>query len=172
MQLNPKGDWVEVLDNNFFANPEWREAIKDLQRVNQPVKFHGVDVRIMTDEMAFALNSLKLKNGVHVAWDLPKLDLTERLKALTKYIKPYKIVCYVLIGFNSTREEDLTRLNVLKALKILPFVQPYRDYSKNRIPTQYEKDLQRWANRAWLFKSMDFEDYEPRKGFKCSEYFK
>lgn len=172
MQLNPKGEWVEVLDNNFFANPEWREAIKDLQRVNQPVKFHGVDVRIMTDEMAFALNSLKLKNGVHVAWDLPKLDLTERLKALTKYIKPYKIVCYVLIGFNSTREEDLTRLNVLKALKILPFVQPYRDYSKNRIPTQYEKDLQRWANRAWLFKSMDFEDYEPRKGFKCSEYFK
>ena len=27
------------------------------------------------------------------------------------------------------------------------------------------------ANRAWLFKSMDFMDYEPRKGFKCSEYF-
>ena len=34
-----------------------------------------------------------------------------------------------------------------------------------------EKDLGRWANRAWLFKSMDFMDYEPRKGFKCSQYF-
>ena len=26
-------------------------------------------------------------------------------------------------------------------------------------------------NRAWLFKAMDFPDYEPRKGFRCREYF-
>ena len=25
--------------------------------------------------------------------------------------------------------------------------------------------------RAWLFKSMDFVDYEPRRGFRCAEYF-
>lgn len=28
------------------------------------------------------------------------------------------------------------------------------------------------ANRAWLFKPMDFEDFEPRKGFKCKQYLK
>ena len=125
----------------------------------------------MDEEQAEALNSVKMKGYVHIAWDLPQLDLTSRLEAMTKYIKPYKIACYVLVGFNSTREQDLHRLNTLKRLGILPFVQAFRDYDNSRKPTQYEKDLGRWANRAWLFKSMDFEDYEPRKGFKCKEYF-
>ena len=172
MVLNPKGEWIEVLDNNFFANPEWRYAVKDLKRTKQKVKFHGVDVRIMDEEMAYAINSLKLKSGVHIAWDLPQVDLTENLKAMVKYIKPYKITCYVLVGFNSTIEQDLFRLETLKSLGILPFVQPYRDFENKRVPTQYEKDIARWANRAWLFKSMDFKDFSPRKGFTCVEYLK
>jgi len=171
MAWNPKAEWIEVLDNNFFAAPDWREAIADIRRQQLPVKFHGVDVRIMDEEQAEALNSVKMKGYVHIAWDLPQLDLTHRLEAMVKYIKPYKIACYVLVGFNSTREQDLYRLNTLKRLGILPFVQPFRDYDNSRKPTQYEKDLGRWANRAWLFKSIDFKDYEPRKGFKCKEYF-
>lgn len=172
MDLNPKGKWIEVLDNNFFANPEWREAVKDLKRHKMPVKFHGVDVRIMTEEMAYALNSLKLKNGVHIAWDLPQVDLRPQLKEMLKWIKPNKIVCYVLVGFNSSPEQDLFRLRTLKELKILPFVQPFRDFENKRVPTQYEKDISRWANRMWLFNTQDFMDYQPRKGFKCSEYFR
>lgn len=171
MDLNPKGKWIEVLDNNFFANPEWRFAVEDLKRHNQPVKFHGVDIRIMTEEMAFALNSLKLKNGVHIAWDMPQVDLRPKLRELVKWIKPYKIVCYVLVGFNSTKEQDLERLRFLKELGILPFVQPYRDFQNKRKPTMYEKDIARWANRMWLFNTTDFLDYRPRKGFVCSEYF-
>jgi hypothetical protein len=77
----------------------------------------------------------------------------------------------VLVGFNSTREQDLFRLRTLKRLGIYPFVQAFRDYENQRKPSQYEKDIARWANRAWLFKTMDFLDFEPRKGFKCAEYF-
>jgi len=172
MELNPNGEWVEVLDNNFFANPEWRSAVEDLERAKQPIKFHGVDVRIMDEEQAYWLNRLPLKTGVHIAWDLPQIDLTDRLKAMLKHIKPYKITAYVLVGFNSTPEQDLFRLRTLKELGILPFVQPYRDFENKRKPTPYEQDLARWANRAWLFKSCDFLDFSPRKGFKCSEYFK
>lgn len=171
MEWNPKAEWIEVLDNNFFAAPRWREAIKDLQKQRLPVKFHGVDVRLMNKEQAEALNSTKIKGFIHVAWDLPQIDLSSYLETMVKYIKPYKIVCYVLVGFNSTKEQDLQRLSILKKLGILPFVQPFRDYANCREPSQYEKDLARWANRAWLFKSMDFKDYEPRKGFKCKEYF-
>lgn len=172
MEPNPRGEWIEVLDNNFFANPEWRSAIDWLIKQNKPVKFHGVDVRIMNEEQAYWLNHLKLKTGVHVAWDLPEVDLTEKLKEMTRYIKPKNITCYVLIGFNSTREQDLYRLNTLKKLGINPFVQPYRDYENKREPTKYEKDLARWANRNWFFKSTNFADFEPRKGFKCGTYLK
>ena len=171
MQWNPKGQWIEVLDNNFFANPQWREAIADLKAQKKPVKLHGVDIRIMDVEQAEAINSLRLKSGVHIAWDLPEIDLTERLERITKIIRPSKIVCYVLIGFNSTREQDLYRLRTLKRLGIRPFVQIFRNYENHRQPTQYEKDIARWANRMWLFNTLDFLEYEPRKGFQCRDYF-
>ena len=172
MQWNPRAQWIEVLDNNFFANPEWRWAVSDLKKQQLPIKFHGVDIRIMDEEQAAALNSLRLKGDVHIAWDLPQLDLKPQLEAITKYIKPYKITCYVLVGFNSSREQDLYRLRTLKQLGIMPFVQPFRDYTNSKKPTQYELDLARWANRRWLFKTIDFKDYSPRKGFKCLDYFK
>lgn len=171
MEWNPRAEWIEVLDNNFFANPKWRDAVEDLKRQGLPVKLHGVDVRIMNEEQAMALRSLRMKGNVHIAWDLPQVDLTPRLEAMVKYIKPRNITCYVLVGFNSTKDQDLFRLGVLKKLGILPFVQPYRDFENKREPTQYERDLARWANRAWLFHSMDFTDYEPRKNFKCKKYF-
>ena len=170
MELNPKGEWIEVLDNNFFANPEWRWASDHLFAQKQPVIFHGVDVRIMTEEMAWHLNRLKLKGKIHIAWDLPQIDLTERIKAMLTHVKAHKITCYVLIGFNSTIEQDLHRLRTLKSLGVTPFVQPYRDFENERKPTQYELDLARWANRMPLFKTMDFADFMPRKGFKCSKY--
>lgn len=171
VDLNPNGEWIEVLDNNFFANPEWHSAVEYLLKTNQPIKLHGVDVRIMDEEQAFYLNKMKMEQNIHIAWDLPKLDLTERLKEMLKYVKPYKITCYVLVGFNSTIEQDLYRLNTLKKLGITPFVQPYRDFENKRKPTNYEMDIARWANKMWLFKSMDFKDFVPRKGFKCSEYY-
>ncbi len=171
LEWNPKSKWIEVLDNNFFANPLWRIAIDHLRNTQLPIKFHGVDLRLINEEQAKALSELKLKNGVHVAWDFPEINLIPQIEFLTRYIKPSKIVVYVLIGFNSTKEQDLWRVREIKKLGALPFVQAYRDYENHRRPTQYEKDFMRWANRAWLFKSMDFLDYKPRKNFKCSDYY-
>lgn len=172
LPLNPRGKWVEVLDNNFFANPKWRSAVNWLKETGQPVNLHGVDIRIMDEEQAFNLNTLRLKRNIHIAWDLPQLDLRDKLREVVKYIKPYKLMCYVLVGFNSTVEQDMYRLRTLKELGIQPFVQPYRDFDNERVPSQYERDLARWANRAWTFKSCDFEDFKPRKGFKCNEYLR
>jgi hypothetical protein len=170
--LNPNGKHIEVLDNNFFANPEWRSAVSWLNATKLPVNLHGVDVRIMNEEQCKALNTMKLHKAIHIAWDLPQLDLKPKLQQIVKWIKPYKLTCYVLVGFNSTMEQDLYRLRTLKELGITPFVQPYRDFENERTPTMYEKDLARWTNKMWIFKSCDFKDFEPRKGFKCSEYFK
>lgn len=80
MDLNPVGKWIEVLDNNFFANPEWRDAIKHLKKHNQPVNFHGVDIRIMDTEQAEAVKGLRLKRNIHIAWDIPQIDLTTNSK--------------------------------------------------------------------------------------------
>jgi hypothetical protein len=124
----------------------------------------------MNEEQAFWLNKLRIKRNIHIAWDLPELDLTDKLKEVVKYIKPNKICCYVLVGFNSTKEQDMFRLRKIKELGITPFVQPFRDFENERKPSQYEKDLARWANKMWTFKSCDFEDFQPRKGFRCRSY--
>lgn len=172
VELNPNGKWIEVLDNNFFANPDWKKSIEYLLNAGRQVKLHGVDIRIMTEEQAYWLNRLRLKGNIHIAWDLPALDLTQKLQEVTKYIKAHKLTCYVLVGYNSTIEQDMFRIATLRRFGISPFVQPYRDYENKRKPSQYEKDLARWANNKFLYKSCKFDDYEPRKGFKCSEYLK
>lgn len=172
VDLNPNGEYIEVLDNNFFANPEWRAAADYLIKAGQPVKFNGVDIRIMDEEQAYYINKIRLKNYVHIAWDLPQIDLTEKLESALRYIRDWKLVCYILVGYNSTREQDLFRLETCRRLKIRVFVMPFRDYENKRKPTQYERDLAHWANNRALFMSCSFLDYEIRKGFYGREYFK
>lgn len=154
MKLNPKGKWIEVLDNNFFANPEWRTAIFELVQIGQPVNLHGVDVRIMDEEQAFWLNKLKHIKQIHIAWDFPKLDLVPKIQEMTKYVKPYKIMCYVLIGFNSTPEQDLYRVEKLRELGVDPFVMPYNKQDN------YQRRFARWVNHKAVFKTVKWVNYK------------
>ena len=153
MKLNPNGKRIEVLDNNFFANPEWKFAVEDLLSTKQTVNLHGVDVRIMNEEQAYWLNKLKHHKQIHIAWDFPNLDLTPKIKEMTRYIKPYKIMCYVLIGYNSTPEQDLYRIEKLREMKIDPFVMPY-DKSD-----PYQKRFARWVNHKAVFKTVKWSEY-------------
>ena len=172
VELNPHGMWIEVLDNNFFANPEWRSAVKYLMERRQPVNFHGVDVRILTPEHAYWLNKLRLRGCVHIAWDLPEVDLTDKLREMVAHIKPYKIMCYILVGFNSTVAQDMYRIERCRQLGIKPFVIPFRDYDNATMPSQYTRDLASYVNKTQVFKSCSFAEFQPRKGFRCAEYLK
>lgn len=172
VQLNPRGEWIEVLDNNFFANPEWKNAIDYLINAGQKVNLHGVDIRIMNEEQAYWLNKLRLHRNIHIAWDLPTIDITDKLREATKYIKPWKLMCYVLVGFNSTVEQDMYRIETLREFGIKPYVMPYRDFENKRTPTQYEKDLAQYVNKPMIFKTCSFADFSPRKGFRCNVYLK
>lgn len=79
-------------------------------------------------------------------------------------------MCYVLVGYDSTIEQDMYRIERLRELGIKPFVMPYRDFDNARVPTQYEKDLAQYVNKPMIFKSCTFPDFSPRKGFKCGYY--
>ncbi|MCG3255058.1 MAG: hypothetical protein KAU62_03140 [Candidatus Heimdallarchaeota archaeon] len=152
--LNPNGTFIKVMDNNFFASPKWRQAIKQLQEWNQPVDFQGVDVRLLDEEQCQALNSLTHRHQIHIAWDFPEIDLTEKIKEVTQWIKPYKLMCYVLTGYNSTPEEDLYRVEKLRELKVDPFVMVY---NKNLDP--FLVSFARWVNRKELFKSCSWNEF-------------
>lgn len=152
--LNPNGKWIMVRDPNFFRNPKWREAIKQLQEWDQPVDFIGVDARILTIEMCEALLSLRHEKQIHIAWDNPRLDLVPQLQEITKIIKPYRFMCYVLIGYWSTPAEDLMRVEKLRALNIDPFVMPFNKMDR------YQRDFARWVNHKAIFKTVQWSEYK------------
>jgi len=151
--LNPNGKYIKIMDNNFFANPNWREAIKQIKQWNQLVDFQGVDTRLLNKEHCDALNSLKHHKQIHIAWDNPKQDLIPKIKEITQWISPYKLMCYVLIGYNSTKEQDLYRIEKLKEFKIDPFVMPYNKKDK------YQKNFARWVNHKAIFRKIKWEEY-------------
>ena len=168
-QLNPKGKWIMLLDNNFFACKEWRENIEILRSYNQPVTFQqGLDLRIMTDEMAKALSTIRIKGrGIYIAWDNyeDKEIVLHGLEILLKYIKPYKINCYCLVGFKQPYivKEDLERVMTLKDLGVNPFAMGYIDFNDRNYKKPKEiKDFCRWVNMKATFKSCTWEEYKRR----------
>jgi hypothetical protein len=145
------------MDNNFFANPEWKQAVAILQQINQPVLFQsGLDVRLLTKEQCLAIQSLKLYKQLHIAWDNPRDNLTDQIELLKQYIPTYRIACYVLIGYWSTLEQDLARVEALRTLKIAPFVMPY-----NR-KEPYQKAFARWVNHKAIFKTVPWNEYKSK----------
>lgn len=158
--LNPNGEWITVMDNNFFANPEWEESIKQLKKWNQKVDLQGFDIRIFEKEHGRALQGLRLYKQLKFAWDNPKEDLIENIEELLEYIKPYKLMCYLLIGFDSSVEEDMYRIETLRSYKIDPFVMPY-----NRRDS-YQNALARWVNHKAIFKKVSWDDYCITKGIE------
>lgn len=164
LDLNPKGKWIMLLDNNFFACSQWHENIKILKSYKQPISFtQGLDLRIMTDEMAQALSTVKIKQ-VYVAWDNyeDKKIVLHGLDILLKYIKPYKITCYCLVGFKQPYivPEDLERVYTLRDLKVNPFAMGYIDFDNPIYKKSQEvKDFCRWVNMKAAFKSCSWEEY-------------
>lgn len=154
--LNTKGRYITVMDNDFFANPDWENVISWLGQM--PVDIQGIDVRALTEEKCKALNGLRRweKKQFKIAWDEPDKDLTGQLRFVSQFIKPYKLMCYVLIGFNSTEQQDLHRVETLRELKIDPFVMPY-DRSK-----LYQRAFARWVNHKAVFAKVSWNDYYNR----------
>lgn len=154
--LNSHSECICVQDNNFFASDLWHKAIRQLQIWNEPVEFLNIDVRILTEEQATALLTLKHTKQIKIAWDNPRENLTSILRQVIKWIKPYRLMCYVLIGYWSTPREDMFRIETLRELGIDPFVMAY-----NR-KDLYQKAFARWVNHKAIFKKVKWEDYRGR----------
>ena len=70
--LNPNGKFIKVMDNNFFANPNWRDAVQQLVEWDQPIDMQGFDIRLFDEEQGEALQSLKHRKAFKFAWDNPR----------------------------------------------------------------------------------------------------
>ena len=166
-KLNPNGKYIMLLDNNFFANKTWRENIEVLKKFDQPIDFNtGIDLRLLTEEQCEALSKLKIKQ-IHCAWDnyKDKNIILPKLKMLVKYVKPYKITTYVLVGFENKEivDTDIERVMTLKEIGVNPFAMGYINFDD----PNYKKSKSvirfcRWVNNKFIFKSTTWENYSTK----------
>lgn len=165
---------IDLLDANLLACKDRMELLHQLADSKANVDFtQGLDARFVTEEVAHALMKIKIKM-IHFAFDFMKnekqivkgLNIFKEVSGMTDN----KLVVYVLTNYNTTIDEDLYRVNMIRDLGYLPDVRIYRKPTAPRIL----KDLQRWCNNRFLYRSCDFMDYIPRADGKTIKklYFK
>lgn len=157
---------IKLLDPNILACKERMGLLAQLEESGANVDFtQGLDARFITDEVAHALSRIK-KDMVHFAFDFMKNE-----KVIVNGLKTYANICgvddrrqivYMLTNYDTSHEEDMYRVRMIRECGFLPYVMIYRKETAPPIT----KHLQRWCNNRFLFRSCEFEDYAPHKDGK------
>lgn len=148
---------VVLLDNDFFGQPadQWRARIAELRDGGFKVNFsQGINIRLIDDEAAAALASVKyydgrfLKRRLYTAWDnLGQERVFFRgLETLREAgIPPRHLMVYMLIGYapKETMGEILYRYLRLKDAGCKPYPMVYNDGDR------LLKAFQRWVVRRF-----------------------
>lgn len=150
---------IVLLDNNIFADKDWffdnTNYIIDggyKLDINQ-----GMDIRLLNDEIATQLERIKWSGTIKFAFDDIKhekhiLRGIEILKQHGFNIRS-QIQFYVLVGYDSTIEQDKYRCRLLKDNGTNAFVMKYKE-------TPWTKHIARWANLKWIYWKVDIDEYK------------
>lgn len=163
--VNPRSNIVTLLDANLTADPDCLDKLREAKERNLVLDItQGIDVRLVTPEIAQALAEVKHHRSIHYSWDLIHSEgpVTEGISMLSKFIKPWRHLCYTLVGFNTTFEEDVYRFTRLRELNIDPYIMIYRGEGGVTDPLERLRlqHFARWINGR-IHKVCSFEEYEP-----------
>ena len=156
-------NFLVLLDNDFFGNPDWSDRIEEIKELDLKVNFsQGLNIRVISERQCQALATVKFRNlrnnsrKITFAWDQindEKVIKRGYQRVVDAGIKPYQMQFYVLIGYNTTPEEDMHRVMMLKDWGCEPYVMPFNKFDP------YQKRFRRWVNHRVTFKACSFEDY-------------
>lgn len=142
---------VRLLDDNLTAMPElFVDTCEELSKRRVLTKFEALDVRLMSVDMARALAKVRRWGQVHFAWDAMNQEMAVRkgIDALKAGGFPlYAATFYVLIGFDTTPEQDAYRVDALNDLGVESFVMPFDKADP------YQRKFARMTNRKEIFRT-------------------
>jgi len=113
----------------------------------------GLDIRLFDDNVCELLQTIKIKT-IYLAWDQMKSEkiITRKIKLLKEW-GLNNCMFYILVGFDTTFEEDMYRRNKINEWGYDAFVMIY-----NKQGTRLQREFARWNNRFY-FRNTSFEDY-------------
>jgi len=162
--VHPVGDLLDVwdgksrkvtlLDNNILALPDhFRLICKQARNNNIRIDFNqGLDHRLLNNDIAEELKSVSIKHR-RFAFDHPSYFYSvDKAIDILNHNELFYNMWYVLVGFNTSFQDDIFRLNYLRARKQRAYVMRYRN-DRRFIP------LSEWANRHDMFNAVSFEKF-------------
>lgn len=176
-----------LMDNNILAAGDY--AVSQLEKIidrGYRVDFNqALDARLVTDEYARLLARIKwIDRRIRFGCDTKgQIQECERaISMINGYGYRGEYFLYTMIGGKSDFKESFERINYWwkrnheqrerHEPNIYPYAQPYRNPDNPHEPIpEWQKDMARWVNKHQRFQMTDFYNFEPRKGFKCAEYF-
>lgn len=178
-----------LMDNNILAAGGYAvgQFEKIIKRGYQVDFNQALDARLVTEDYAKLLARMRWLDHRRIRFGC---DTTAQIKHCERAIEMLErhgfkgeIFLYTMIGGSNGLEECFERINYWRerlmqsrrdhTTQIYAYAQPYRDPTKthHEIP-MWQKDMAQWCNKRMIYTTTDFKDFEPRKGFRCGEYFK
>jgi len=117
-----------LLNNNTFSDPQWKETFEEIWDADLTVvDENGYDLRLLDEEKAEALKRTRFEKQIHFAWDRMR-DETKILLGL-EVVRQYKLdaMVYVLMGYDTTFEQDMHRCQRIHDFGFDPFPMLYKE---------------------------------------------
>ncbi|WP_224962650.1 radical SAM protein [Geomonas subterranea] len=168
--INPRSNRLVLLDNSLCANDDILEILSEIRDRNLVVDIsQGIDVRLLTPEIAKALSEVKHMRSLHYAWDAPQAgkSVLAGIEILSRFVRRSAQMCFVLTGFDTDFSQDMERVMLLKEQGVRPYVMrfqcPNSPAKKEETFEQIRlRHFQRWVNApAAIYKTSPFSEYEP-----------
>ena len=174
-----------LMDNNILAAGDY--AVEQLEKIidrGYRVDFNqALDARLIDDRFAKLLASVRwLERRIRFGCDThAQIKQCKRaMDMINGY--GYKGEYFLYTMLNDDFEECSSRIHYWWEINrrcreehkpnVYPYAQPFRDpYNRNHVIPQWQKDMAGWVNKRPIFQMTDFAGFEPRKGFKCKEYY-
>ncbi len=147
---------IVLLDNNILALPKHFEKISNqIIENNLTVDFNqGLDIRLINDKNAEILSKLKISPCLRVAFD--SINIESDFRKGIEILKSHeccRALVYVLVGFDSSQEDDIRRLDIIKELNQRPYVMRH----DNCRGIRWYNDLSAWTNQQRFFMKYSFD---------------
>lgn len=142
-------DTICLMNNNTFLDPQWKETFEEIWDAKLKLRDeNGYDLRLIDDEKADALHRTPKASPLHFAWDRMNDEplIVEGLKTLGRHkLRNTRHGVYVLIGYNTTEQEDLHRCQVIVNHGLTPYPMPY-------VKNDYTRKFKRFMNLFYFRK--------------------
>jgi hypothetical protein len=162
-------DNIEVKGDNLSIEEQeeilkiYNEAGEQAIRIDKQTLKNMLKQKEITNEQYEQYVLKEIRSGLGCGEGVPLLNEKSTNGEIEKsydIVKPKETQCYVyvLTNFNTTFEEDWYRVCKIQEVGLDPDIRIYR---KSTAP-QILRDLQRWCNNRFLYRSCHFFDYVPR----------